>query len=81
MRFSTISLLAVVAVADAASSGSSRRTMMPWALPRGGASSYASKLEAVKEKVLASTLPSVRTVYNVPLFCFEFRRMANLVVV
>ena len=64
MRFSTISLLAVVAVADAASSGSSRRMMMPWALPRGGASSYASKLEAVKEKVLASTLPSVRTVYN-----------------
>ena len=63
MRFSTISLLAVVAVADAASSGS-RRTMMPWALPRGGASSYASKLEAVKEKVLVSTLPSVRTVYN-----------------
>jgi hypothetical protein len=63
MRFSTISLLAVVAVADAAaSSGSSR---MPWALPRGGASSYASKLEAVKEKVLASTLPSVRNA----LFC------------
>ena len=62
MRFSTISLLAVVAVADAASSGSSRR-MMPWALPRGGASSYASKLESVKEKVLASTLPSVRVTF------------------
>ena len=57
MRFSIPSLLAVVAVADA-SSGS--RRMMPWALPRGGASSYASKLESVKEKVLASTLPSVR---------------------
>jgi hypothetical protein len=69
MRFSTISLLAVVAVAAdaAAPSGGAR---MPWALPRGGASSYASKLEAVKEKVLASTLPSVSIYHG--LFCFGF---------
>jgi len=36
--------------------------LRPWALPRGGQtveSSYASKLEAVKEKVLTSTLPSI----------------------
>jgi len=42
--------------------------LSPWALPRGGQvveSSYASKLEAVKEQVLTSTLPSVR-IY----FCF-----------
>jgi len=71
MRFSTCSLCAVlVAVADAAtSSGRSSYGRMPWALPRGGqdasspsvasSSSYASKLEAVKEKVLTSTLPEI----------------------
>jgi len=70
MKFSIISLCAVLTVAvvaDAATSSSrsslsSRRMMSPWALPRGGQvveSSYASKLEAVKEQVLTSTLPSI----------------------
>jgi len=55
-----MSFLAVLAVADASTTSS--RT--PWGVvvPRGGASSgsaYASKLDAVKEQVLASTLPSI----------------------
>jgi len=66
MKFSIISLCAVlgaVAVTDATASGR-RMLLRPWALPRGGqtvesSSSYASKLEAVKEKVLTSTLPSI----------------------
>jgi len=60
MKVSLISFFAALAVADAAASSSFR--MQPWGIPRGGASSYASELDAVKEKVLASTLPSVRIV-------------------
>jgi len=68
MKFSLISLCAVfgaIAVTDAATSSGRRMLLRPWALPRGGqtpvesSSSYASKLEAVKEKVLTSTLPSI----------------------
>lgn len=83
MRFSTISLLAVVAVAAdaAAPSGGAR---MPWALPRGGASSYASKLEAVKEKVLASTLPSIdelrKTIINESTPIEDFGSKADTIV-
>lgn len=52
-----MSFLAVLAVADAASSS---RMVAPWGIPRGGAqSAYASLLDAVKEEVLASTLPSI----------------------
>lgn len=58
MRVSLISLLAALAVADATSSVG---MTAPWGIPRGGAkTSYASKLDAVKEEVLASTLPAVR---------------------
>jgi len=57
MKVSLISFFAALAVADAAASSSFR--MQPWGIPRGGASSYASELDAVKEKVLASTLPSI----------------------
>ena len=60
MKVTLISFLAALAVADAAvaSSGS---MAAPWGIPRGGAkTSYASKLDGVKEEVLASTLPSVR---------------------
>ena len=54
-----MSFFAALAVADAASSGT--RTTAPWGIPRGGAkNSYAAKLDAVKETVLASTLPTVR---------------------
>ena len=57
MRVSVISFLAALAVADAASNSG---MAAPWGIPRGGAkSSYASKLDAVKEEVLASTLPSI----------------------
>ena len=63
MRVSLISFFLALAVADAASSFGASRTTAPWGILRGGASSsYASKLDAVKEQVLASTLPSVRTV-------------------
>ena len=63
MRVSLISFLAALAVADASTSTGSVASK-PWGIPRGGAkSSYASKLDAVKEQVLASTLPAVRT-YN-----------------
>jgi len=75
MKFSIISLCAaaaVVAVADATASTrslSGRRMLRPWALPRGGqtaeSSSYASKLDAVKEKVLTSTLPSIEELRKV----------------
>ena len=64
MKLSLVSFFAALALADAASHGASRTTA-PWGIPRGGASSkYASKLDAVKEQVLASTLPSVRTICN-----------------
>lgn len=57
MRVSLITFLAALTVADAAASG---RMATPWGIPRGGAkSSYASKLDSVKEEVLASTLPSI----------------------
>jgi len=59
MKVTLISFLAALAVADAAvaSSGS---MAAPWGIPRGGAkTSYASKLDGVKEDVLASTLPSI----------------------
>jgi len=54
-----MSFLAAIAVADAAGAG--RMAPSPWGIPRGGAakSSYAAKLEAVKEEVLASTLSSI----------------------
>ncbi len=61
MKVSLITFLAAFAVADASSSASSM--MAPWGIPRGGAkTSYASKLDAVKEEVLASTLPAVRKI-------------------
>lgn len=68
MKVSLISFFAALAVADAAASSSSSSStgarMQPWGIPRGGAaaassSSYASELDAVKEKVLTSTLPSI----------------------
>lgn len=60
MKVSLISFFLALAVADAASSYGASRTTAPWGIPRGGASSsYASKLDAVKEQVLASTLPSI----------------------
>ena len=56
-----IGLLATLAVAD----GSSNMAA-PWGIPRGGAkTSYASKLDVVKEEVLASTIPSVRILHNI----------------
>jgi hypothetical protein len=59
MKVTLMSFLAALAVADAASAG---KMTAPWGIPRGGAkTSYASKLDGVKEDVLASTLPSVRT--------------------
>ena len=64
MKVSLISFLAAFAVADAASSASSMAA--PWGIPRGGAkTSYASKLDAVKEEVLASTLPAVRKIFTI----------------
>jgi len=68
MRVSLISFFAALAVADAATAtataAASYNTRMPWGIPRGGESSagvvsYASKLDAVKEKVLSSTHSSI----------------------
>ena len=59
MKVSILSFLAALAVADAATGRTAAPS--PWGIiPRGGAASYAAKLDAVKEQVLASTLPSVR---------------------
>jgi len=55
-----MSFLAALAIADAAASNGRMAAPAPWGIPRGGAkSSYASKLDAVKEDVLTSTLPSI----------------------
>jgi hypothetical protein len=59
MRVTLMSFLAALAVADASSSRAAATS--PWGIPRGGAkSSYSTKLDSVKEDVLASTIPSVR---------------------
>lgn len=59
MRVSLIGFFSALAIADAATSHAASRA--PWGIPRGGAaSSYSSKLDAIKEQVMASTLPSVR---------------------
>ena len=69
-----MSFLAAIAVAEAASAG--RMAPSPWGIPRGGAakSSYAAKLEAVKEEVLASTLSSVRVYFRRLSFCGGMNR-------
>lgn len=60
MKLSILSFLAALTAAEAASTGR-LAAPSPWGIPRGGAagSSYAAKLEAVKEEVLSSTLPSI----------------------
>jgi len=58
---------------------------MPWSLPRGGDStSYASQLEAVKEKVLSSTLPSIdelkKSIINEATTVSDFGSKADTIV-
>jgi len=83
MRVSLIGFFSALAIADAATSHAASRA--PWGIPRGGAaSSYASKLDAVKEQVMASTLPSIdelrKSIVNEATIVADFGAKADTIV-
>ena len=55
-----LALLACIASTSHASHASSSISSRPWGIPRGGESSYAGQLEAVKTSVLEAASDAVR---------------------